>query len=410
MEDITNKPTADFIAAHLNDDVRTLALKVNRNGDIDIDFALRQIAGWQTAKRKLPSWTEVKGLLFPPHLSMEQCSGEPAAEYKRRLSERLTQGNEATIGVDLTGGFGVDFSFMARSYHHAVYVERQEELCRIVSHNLPLLGVTNAKVVCDEAEHFISAMQHAHVIYLDPARRDAHGARTYSISDCTPDVMVLLPQLMAKSRHIIIKLSPMLDWTKTISDLGSKVSEVHIVSTGGECRDLLIVIDSHRQQKDRPDIYCVADHEMVMISPEMAAMPLRIVSAPYQEWAGTYLYEPHTSLMKSGCWGAISSMYDMEMISANSHLFISAKPVVSFPGRSFMIDEVSTMNKRELKSMIGTMAKANISVRNFPLTAKQLRLRLKMGDGGDNYLFATTTDDGRHVIMKCSKITRQDSY
>lgn len=408
MEDMTNKPTADFIAAHLNDDVRALALKANRKGDIDIDFALQQIAGWQTARRKLPSWTNIEGLRFPPHLSMEQCSGQKAAEYKRLLVARLTEGNDAVTGVDLTGGFGVDFSFMAMSYHHAVYVERQKELCQIVNHNLPLLGIDNAEVVCDEAEHFICSMVRADIVYLDPARRDAHGARTYSISDCTPDVMALMPQLLAKSRHIIIKLSPMLDWSKTVSDLGSNVSEVHIVSTGGECRELLIVIDSQRPATGRPDIYCVADHEVIKITPEMADMAPRIASTAYQTWPNSYLHEPDTSLMKSGCWGAISDLYDMEMISANSHLFISEKHMAHFPGRSFIIEDISTMNKNELKRMIGTMAKANITVRNFPLTAKQLRLRLKMGDGGDCYLFATTTNDGRHIVMKCSKTTRQD--
>lgn len=405
---MTNEQTRLFIASHLNDDVRALALKGCRDTDVDIDFALRQIAGWQTARRKLPAWAEVEGLVYPPHLSMEQCSGQPAALYKKRLAMRLLDGNDRATGVDLTGGFGVDFSFMAGCYHHAVYVERQEELCRIARHNMPLLGIDNAEVVCDEAEHYISCMDRADIIYMDPARRDPHGARTYSISDCTPDVAELLPQLLDKSRFVIVKLSPMLDWKKAADDLGgktadnhgNKVAEIHIVSTGGECRELLLVIDSERNSVASPDIYCVADDMVTMIGADEQVRMARIAADGYHQWGGTYLYVPDTSLMKSGCWGAISSMFGVEMIAANSHLFISRSRLDDFPGRTFVIDDVSTMNKRELKRMLGGITKANIAVRNFPLTANQLRQRLKMGDGGDCFLFATTTHDGTHVIIK----------
>ena len=219
---ITNEATRLFISQHANDNVRTLALSAHGKPDIDLPFALDQIAGRQTARRKLPSWYGIDGIVFPPHLSMEQCSSEATALYKQSLVERLLCRDAGSASfVDLTGGFGVDFSFLASLFGKAIYVERQQRLCDITRHNFKLLGLTQAEVVCGEAESWLKSMPSVDLVYLDPARRDNQGARTFAIADCTPDVVSLKSLLLEKADNVMIKLSPMLDWRKAVADLGT---------------------------------------------------------------------------------------------------------------------------------------------------------------------------------------------
>ena len=303
--------TAEFIQEYREKDTRQLALRSARFPDVDMPYALDQIKGWQTARRKLPTWAACDGIVYPPHLSMEQCSSEPTAQYKLNLamewscriessefrvesseegvesSERRVESSErevesselrvenserevessefrvensegevnnfssgqpATLNchasrmTDLTGGFGVDFSFTSCAFASATYVERNAQLCHMVEHNLPLLGIDNAKVVCADAVDYLSTLDMQTMIFLDPARRDQHGAKTVMLADCTPDVVQLLPQLLKKSRFTMLKLSPMLDWHKAVEDLQGAVREVHIVSVGGECKELLLVL------------------------------------------------------------------------------------------------------------------------------------------------------------------------
>ena len=240
--------TSEFILQHRLSNPRDLALQARRYPDVDMPYALNQIQGWQTARQKLPSWASCDGVVYPPHLNMEQCSSEPTARYKQEVALRwlnklgLGQGGATTSMADLTGGFGVDFSFTSRCFTSATYVERNAALCDVVSGNLPRLGISNANVVCAEAEDYLATMPQQTMLFLDPARRDEHGAKTVLMADCTPDVCRLLPQLMSKARFVMLKLSPMLDWHKAIADLKGTVDEVHIVSVGGECKELLLVL------------------------------------------------------------------------------------------------------------------------------------------------------------------------
>ena len=240
--------TSEFILQHRLSNPRDLALQARRYPDVDMPYALNQIQGWQTARQKLPSWAACDGVVYPPHLNMEQCSSEPTARYKQQVVRQwLTrlgagQGGAATSMADLTGGFGVDFSFTSRCFASATYVERNAALCDVVRGNLPCLGIANAQVMCAEAEACLATMPQQTMLFLDPARRDEHGAKTVLIADCTPDVCHLLPLLMSKARFVMLKLSPMLDWHKAIVDLQGTVREVHIVSVGGECKELLLVL------------------------------------------------------------------------------------------------------------------------------------------------------------------------
>ena len=496
--------TAEFIQEYREKDTRQLALQSARFPDVDMPYALDQIKGWQTARRKLPTWAACDGIVYPPHLSMEQCSSEPTAQYKLNLAmewscriessefrvesseegvesselrvensegevNNFSSGQPATLNsqlstlnpqpatlnsqlstlnchasrmTDLTGGFGVDFSFTSCAFASATYVERNAQLCHMVEHNLPLLGIDNAKVVCADAVDYLSTLDMQTMIFLDPARRDQHGAKTVMLADCTPDVVQLLPQLLKKSRFTMLKLSPMLDWHKAVEDLQGTVREVHIVSVGGECKELLLVLSEEIESELK--VFC-ADLEAgggsgeaglsggsssssssslssepsfprTPSSPSAPSHPSTpslsaslFVYAPgasrpapnskLKTQNSKFLHEPNASIMKAGCFDELAAAYGVSPVSRNSHLFLSAEPVDGFPGRSFSIERVTTLNKRELRQALAGIEKANIATRNFPLSVAELRKRLKLKDGGDVYIFATTTAEDEHLLL-----------
>ena len=436
--------TAEFIQEYREKDTRQLALQSARFPDVDMPYALDQIKGWQTARRKLPTWAACDGIVYPPHLSMEQCSSEPTAQYKLNLAMEWScriESSEFRVEsssrmTDLTGGFGVDFSFTSCAFASATYVERNAQLCHMVEHNLPLLGIDNAKVVCADAVDYLSTLDMQTMIFLDPARRDQHGAKTVMLADCTPDVVQLLPQLLKKSRFTMLKLSPMLDWHKAVEDLHGTVREVHIVSVGGECKELLLVLSEEIESELK--VFCAdleagggsgetglsggsssssssscSSFSSEPSSPSHPSTPSLSASlfvyapgssrpAPNSKLKtqnSKFLHEPNASIMKAGCFDELAAAYGVSPVSRNSHLFLSAEPVDGFPGRSFSIERVTTLNKRELRQALAGIEKANIATRNFPLSVAELRKRLKLKDGGDVYIFATTTAEDEHLLL-----------
>ena len=425
--------TSEFIARFRTSDSRDLALQSRRYPDVDMPYALNQIQGWQTARQKLPSWAACDGVVYPPHLNMEQCSSEPTARYKQEVAQRWTVRCRAAGGqdarssrlktqnsklktrmADLTGGFGVDFSFTSRCFDEATYVERNAALCDVVRGNLPRLGIAGTRVVCAAAEDCLANMEPQTMLFLDPARRDANGSKTVLIADCTPDVAQLLPRLMELSQFTMLKLSPMLDWHKAVADLQGTVREVHIVSVGGECKELLLVLSRHfaaeavrmacvdiSTKADADGAYSRSEfeYELGQENAEPHENPNSKILIPDSK----YLYEPNASVMKAGCFAEIARAYGVRAVSPNSHLFLSQDRVEGFPGRAFAIDGATTMNKRELRQALSAIDKANIAVRNFPMSVAELRKRLKLKDGGTTYIFATTTDSGEHVLLLCRK-------
>ncbi|MBR5655067.1 MAG: SAM-dependent methyltransferase [Prevotella sp.] len=411
---LNDEATQAFVADHRADDVRLLAFMADKHPDVDMSWALQQIAGWQMARRKLPSWAAVEGMVYPPHLSMEQCSSEQTAKMKTTFPSSTDDG----LLIDLTGGFGVDFSFMAQYFKRAVYVERQEDLCAIARHNFHLLGLHQAEVVCGDGVEYLHQMQeHASVIYLDPARRNEHGGKTYAISDCTPDVVALREELLKKADFIVVKLSPMLDWREAVRQLPAQYTEVRIVSTGGECKELLLILSDKMKVPLR--LVCINDEELFSID----NLQLTIYNfGPQQENVNSssgkrpcgpsgqllivndYLYEPNASIMKAGCFAELCERFGVKAIAENSHLFVSPDFIENFPGRKFQIFSISTMNKKSLRQTLQGIDRANISVRNFLLSADQLRQRLHLKDGGDTYIFGTTTCEGDHILLVCKKI------
>ena len=504
-----NQATIDFIRQHQDEDVRQLAFLGSKYPEVDMPFALDQIRGRKMAHVKLPCWASIEGIIYPPHISMEQCSSEQTALYKAELAARLlglsvsssenekecekasnshfskicefasegavdsefaqngdtckkqqiltepgedvneTKEEEVSesdfseeIGfVDLTGGFGVDFSYIAsRLGMKSMYVERQTHLCEAAKENFGRLGLKNAIVkngdgievlhsfaskkddaasdslgiTEDQSRSLLKTNLGLKLIFIDPARRDDAGNKVVSLKDCTPDVTVLQEEMLSKADYVIIKLSPMLDWHRAISEL-SHVREVHIISVNNECKELLLVLsarnmgemeassaDGEVKHAGNLRIYCVNDAQSFVCDElDMESSSVRIAQPVLEEMQ--YLYEPNASLMKAGCFGVLSERYDARMLSKNSHLFVSREPIAAFPGRSFRIIAVSSFNKKELKRHLSGITKANIATRNFPLSVAELRKRLKLKDGGEIYIFATTLSDESHVLVITEK-------
>ena len=435
-----NQATQDFIRQHQDDDVRQLAFLGSKYPEVDMPFALDQIRGRKMARVKLPRWASLEGIIYPPHISMEQCSSESTALYKAELAARLLGLPASSSGiemkaeneiefVDLTGGFGVDFSYIAaRLGVKSMYVERQAHLCEAAKENFGCLGLKNAIVkngdgievlhsflpkkddaasaddslgiTYDQPLSLLKTNLGLKIIFIDPARRDDAGNKVVSLKDCTPDVTILQEEMLSKADYVIIKLSPMLDWHRAISEL-SHVREVHIISVNNECKELLLVL-SVRNMGENLRIYCINDAQSFVCEElDMEASQVKI--APSTLEGMLYLYEPNASLMKAGCFGVLSGRYDARMLSKNSHLFVSQAPIEAFPGRSFRIIAVSSFNKKELKRHLSGITKANIATRNFPLSVAELRKRLKLKDGGETYIFATTLSDESHVLVITEK-------
>lgn len=435
---IMNDKTREFVAMHRDEDVRELALKAKRVEGLDLSLALDQIAGWQIASKKLPQWASYEGIIYPPHISMEQCSSQFTAQYKSEIAQTLLA-SAATVRarvsdsaesdmqtaknvfqlsdspesdtlvarssmVDLTGGFGVDFSYLARGFSQATYVERQRHLCDLAEHNMAALGLDQARIVCGDGVEYLRQMGPVDFIYLDPARRDEHGSRTYAIEDCTPNVLELRDLLLAKSQYTLVKLSPMLDWRKVVADFDGTVREVHIVATGNECKELLLVLGQQvHEEPSAPRVFCVNDNQRIDYDSAAYTQGLRIGGKPLPE-AKNYLYEPNASIMKAGCFDLVEERFGVTQVGPSSHLFVSATPVADFPGRGFAIEAIGGMNKKDIKRLLNGTKQANIAVRNFPLTAPQLRKKLKLADGGPVYLFGTTMQGCDHVLLRTSKI------
>lgn len=392
--------TLAFIDSHRGDDVRTLALQAKKYPAVDMAEAVVQIAGYQIAEKKVPLWAQTAGIRYPQHLSMEQCSSEVTARYKASL----VSGDTLT---DLTAGWGVDCSFLARNFRCADYVERQETLCRIAAHNFPLLGLPHVRIHCADAVEYLQSMEPVDCLFLDPARRDSHGGKTVAIAECEPDVCRLEPLLVEKGKTVMIKLSPMLDMASALRDL-QYVRRIHVVSVNNECKELIILLrkapDEEEAAAGEVIISCeqvvnnfVHQHFQFTFSEEKSA------GCPLAESVGNYLYEPGAALLKAGPYRLLATRYGVEKLHPNSHLYTSSG-LVDFPGRRFRVIAVSGFGKKDLKVLLEGVEKANLTVRNFPSSVAELRKKLKLKEGGDIYLFATTLASGEKVLIRGEKV------
>lgn len=390
-----DKNTKEFILKHETDDIRKLALQAKRYPDINITLAIQQIAGRQIAKSKIPHWYQYPDIIYPAHLSMEQCSSEKTALYKASLCKGKTL-------IDVTGGLGVDFSFMSKQFENAIYVEAQAELTALARHNFNELNLHNVAVIEDDAVNFLqSYAEVADVIFIDPARRNETGHKTVSIEDCTPNLIELDDILNRKAEKTIIKLSPMLDITFAVQSL-SNITDVHIVSLNNECKELLLVKSNLTKKTEIHCINLLSDNrkEVFRFTKEQE----EVTNIVYGETLGKYLYEPNSSILKAGAYKSIVAVFDLKKLHANSHLYSSDSLISDFPGRAFMIQYVFSANKKEIKQHLKDIDQANISTRNYPFSVAEIRKQTKLKEGGQSYIFATTLANEKKVLILCHKV------
>ena len=386
--------TIRFIEEHASDDVCQLALQTKKYPQVDLSTAMVQISGRQIAEAKIPSWSKVQGLLYPKHLSMEQCSSEATACYKSELVKGDTL-------ADLTGGFGIDCSFLSRKFKQADYVERQEELCDLACHNFPLLGL-NVRVHNEDGVAYLNQITLVDCLFLDPARRDGHGGKTVAISNCEPDVSALEELLVEKARTVMVKLSPMLDLSLALKTL-KHVHEVHVVSVNNECKELLLLLRKEPVSSEIK-IHCeqivnTCEHQHFVFTQEQE----RASDCPLATQVEAFLYEPNASILKAGAYRSLTQAYPLKKLHTSSHLYTSPDFIGGFPGRKFKVEAISNFGKKELKTFLQGMEKANLTIRNFPSSVAELRKRLKLKEGGEDYLFATTLAGESKVLIKCRK-------
>ena len=391
-----NDITKQFIRENLNADVPTLALKKAPVGT-DVSLALRQIAARQLLQKKVPQWAENEDLLFPVHLSIEQCSSEAAAKYKAGLLDGQTF-------ADLTGGLGIDTFYISQRFRQTDYVEMQTELCDLARHNFAILKA-DVKVLNETAEDYLKRCEPKDCIFIDPARRDEHGRKTISISDCTPDVAALQDLMRQEAKRVLIKLSPMLDISKALEEL-CHVKEVHVVAVANECKELDFIME--RDYQGEVHFVCVNlmtnQQELCFTMAEERNSTTRLADGVMK-----YLYEPNPALMKAGCFKLLTACFDVYKLHRNSNLYTSDRLILDFPGRVFEVQDWAPYNKKVKSTLLADVKKASVAVRNFPLSVAELRKNLKIADGDENYVFATTLKGEEKIIILTKKAASDEA-
>ena len=392
--ELANNKVQAYIHTYEDSDPARLALTAKRDQHLPIQLIAAQIKSRQLAKRKLPELYQKEGVIFPHGVPMEQCSSELTAKYKATI----VTGNSLT---DLTGGFGIDAFYFSKVIENVVHVEQNAELSALVKHNSTLLELP-IKCIYATAEEYLSSIEEkpADTYYLDPARRDANDHRVFMLQDCQPDLTSILPEIHKRKANCLIKVSPMLDIERALTTLPN-VSEIHVVSVRNECKELLFLLDS--KPRNNLTYHCVNivneyDREEFTISnteENTAVCKFGEVS--------TYLYEPNASIMKASLFNSLAKRFDLVKLHRNSHLYTSDLFIEDFPGRAFRVIKKMALSKKSVRSEIPTL-KANLTVRNYPMTVAQIRKQIGLKEGGDDYIFATTLITGEITGVLCEKI------
>ncbi len=430
-----------FITDHLMDDTARLLLSAHRYPSLDMPFIVEQIEARRRLRTKLPEWFSNPDLIMGGRIPAEQCSSEQTARYKRSL---LTGCRSL---CDMTGGMGVDFWYMSRGLHHAIYTECQPHLIQAARHNFSALQSASAptlqsasdsalpspSAVGDDAPSSLPAIQvrqglstqlpipDVDAIYLDPARRSNTGSRIYEVEDCEPNVIAWQDDLLPHCSLLITKLSPMADIHRTLQRL-RRVTAVHVVSVRNECKELLFV--QKGLASDTSVLSCSSAHVDDVVS-SLSPLTLHCIdflpsgpvtfqcslsdlhaAAPVASSLSDsqYLYEPDVSLMKAQAFAPLAQRFPVQMLEANTHLFVSSQPLPHFPGRAFVIEQVLPFASRQLKQLRKAIPQANVATRNFPLTPEAFRSRTGIRDGGDHYLFGCTTYAEGPLLFLCHKL------
>lgn len=382
----------DFILKFREQKIAEVALSLSKQPDLDKYFILRQINGWQKAKQKLQAWSMIEDLHYPPLISMEQCSSEATAKFKANLFKGQTL-------VDLTGGFGVDSYQFSKSFERVHYLEPYQPLFEVVEYNFKLLKAQNIYLYLQTAEDFIQKQKDFEysVCYIDPSRRDA-GKKVFLLADCQPNIIELSAKIFDFCPKIVVKTSPLLDIKQSIGELGN-VAAVHVLALRNECKELLFVMEQGFEGETR-----ICAHNLLAETVQSFSFDFEEEAHCQIEYSYplSYIYEPNAAIMKAGAFKSISKRFLLKKIASNSHLYTSNQLIEDFPGRKFKLEQQLPYQPKAFKK--AGIKKANLTTRNFKASVEQIRKKLKLKAGGENYIFATSLKDNSPKLLLCKKV------
>ena len=380
--------------------IEELALQRNKYShlsDEQFRFMLQQIEGRQRTQEKLPSFAKIDDWWYPPRLACEQCSSEITARYKATHIISQLLHSKYTL-VDLTGGYGVDTYFMSENAQEVHYVERNDELCRIATHNFlksrPQISIHNTDSVS-----FLHSMHPCDVIYIDPARRDTHGGKVFKLEDCEPDITKILDLLFAKSKLLIIKLSPMLDISAALKSINIPCT-INILAVRNEVKEILICIQHNQEQVNQIRAINLNSNETLdnkqeikFTQEEEKEAICKVYDKQNSELLkeGTYIYEPNAAIIKAGAYKLVAIRYDLCKMGTNTHLYFSDKLVIDFPGRVWKLISTDIKKQKDIR--------ANIMTRNYPLSPDQLRKKLKIKDDDTHTIIGARLGDKPTLLL-----------
>jgi 16S rRNA G966 N2-methylase RsmD len=383
----------EYIHKNENRDVSLLALEKFPFAE-NLKFKIfEQIKSRQKARNKLPSWYKTEGIIFPNPQIIEQCSSEACALYKASLFA-------GESFVDLTAGAGIDTVALAHKFSHGVCVDHNSSNIEALKNNLPLMKAGNVKAVINNAESYINEIDEVTLIYIDPERRQHNKKALFKLEQTTPNILLLIDKLLDKAEIVAIKTSPMLDIHTAIEEL-RYLESIHIVEYNKQCKEIIYI--ATKKEQTNPEICAVNIDDNGHIQRELRTyyreenIPAAEISMPCK-----FIYEPGPAFMKSGAYNQIAHKYQVKKLHTHTHLFTSDEYIELFPGRCFILKSILNANKKELSKALPER-KANLSIRNFPQTQDELRKKLKIADGGENYLFACTLADDSHVLLHLIK-------
>lgn len=387
-----------FFDEYQTADTMTLRLKQFSGLPFDKDLATTQIECRRKARKKIPELADK--LAYPTNVSIEQCSSETLAKFHAGLFAGCDK------VVDLTCGLGIDTFYISQQVRSIVSVDAAETVVAAARHNMSRLGRNNVKPVCSRAEDFLKDCPDDvfSAAFIDPSRRttDDRASRSYAIKDTVPNLDTIIPSLERRCQFIVVKASPMVDITQTITDFPG-ITEIWVLSVRNECKELLFRIDFPQRKADM-QIHCIDFTKDGVRDFSFNKQDRRGEVSNVQPTRNQYLHVPNASIMKAGAYDAVACHYGIGRIAANSHLYVSDSPIPEFPGRQFTICEVLSMSKQDVKRLKSITATANIACRNFPLSPDNLRKRLKLSDGGSYYIHATTLADNSKVLILCQAV------
>jgi len=380
----------EFINANIHSDVAKLAFKKNPFPEIDFAVILNQITAKSKSESKLPTWFQTENIIYPSKISVEQTSSEKTALYKSKIisGESL---------IDLTGGFGVDDYYFSKQFKSVVHCEMNYELSDIVNHNFQQLKSQNIKCFAGDSFEILKNLNRKFDwIYIDPSRRSDAKGKVFMLKDCLPNVPELLESYFKYSENILIKTAPILDISAGLIEL-SNVKTIHIVSLENEVKELLWEIKKGHSDSIKIKTVNILKEKTEKLNFDLSQEYYANLGLPKK-----YIYEPNSAIMKSGAFDAVSSLFEIDKLHGNSHLYTSEE-IIDFPGRTFKIDQLIPYAKPEMKAFLQNK-KANITVRNFPETVENIRKKWKISDGGNQYCFFTTDLNNDKIVLLCTKI------